>query len=101
MIELKIQISEIDYEALADLLAPAACDALRKNGGVSALLGKSPGVLKKALKVYLKVKGKDGAEKLLTRLTQQNSAAIIRKLEEFARQNGISTRIDGIEIESK
>ena len=101
MIELKIQISDMDYEALAEALAPAACDALRKNGGVSALLGKSPGALKKAVKIHLRLKGKGGAEQLLARLTQQNSAAIIGKLEEFAREHGVSVHIAGIEIESK
>ena len=101
MMELRIQISDLDYDALADLLAPAACNALGKSGGLSALLGRSPGALKRAVKVYLRVKGKSGAEKLLSRLVRQNSAAIIEKLEAFASQHGISAQIDGVALESK
>ena len=101
MIELKIQISDVDYEALAEVLAPLACDALCEKGGVSTLLGKHPAALKSALRAYLAVKGTRGMEKLLVRLVEKNRDTMIEKLESLAEQRGISAHIDSIGIESK
>ncbi|MGM9662856.1 MAG: hypothetical protein ACI3WR_07205 [Oscillospiraceae bacterium] len=98
MLKLELELSDIDYEALAERLLPLLGDKLRQNGGAGALLGGASSAMAKAALSALPQERKD---RMAADLINGSAAAIAEAIQRAAAQNGVSCRISGLHAETE
>lgn len=99
MIKLELELSEVDYNALLDLL-PMMGDQLRRSGNPLGMLlsnGMSGGMAKKLLATV----PQNQKDALVCDLINGNSERIKKKAEQSADQRGIRVKISRIHASSK
>ncbi|MCD8147887.1 MAG: hypothetical protein LUD84_11550 [Clostridiales bacterium] len=95
MIKLELEISEVEYETLLDLL-PQMGEQLRQSGNPVGMLlsnGMSSGMARRVLSTL----SQEQKDKLAADLINGNSQKLIDKTEELARQNGVGLKIASLE----
>ncbi|MCD8189243.1 MAG: hypothetical protein LUD78_03325 [Clostridiales bacterium] len=95
MIKLELEISEVEYETLLNLL-PKVGEQLRQSGNPVGMLlsnGMSAGMAKRVLSTL----SQEQKDKLAADLINGSSQKIIGKTEEVARQNGVGLKIASLE----
>ncbi len=98
MLEIKILVSDIDYDGAVELAAPAAADKLAVRGG---LMGKLLGNKKRLLWVirkYLNRKSQAERDKLAADLSARYRGQIIEKAAAFAAEKGVTLQIRDISV---
>ncbi|MCD8353487.1 MAG: hypothetical protein LUC47_04135 [Clostridiales bacterium] len=99
MIKLELEISEVDYETLLNLL-PQMGEQLRQSGNPVAMLlsnGMSAGMAKKVLSTL----SQEQKDRLAADLINGNSRKLIDKTEELAQQNGVGLKIASLEATAR
>ena len=101
MIDIKISVSTVDYEAALDTLLPVLLEHLSKkteNAFLSSILSKTKGVSSIATKAALKTLPQDTRDDLAVACLNHYKDDIQRLLTEVSKQKGIALQIDGINI---
>ena len=101
MIDIKISVSNVDYEAALDTLRPVLLEHLSKkteNAFLSSILSKTKGVSSIAAKAALKTLPQDTRDDLAVACLNHYKDDIQRLLTEVSKQKGIALQIDGINI---
>ena len=101
MIDIKISVSNVDYEAALDTLLPVLLEHLSKkseNAFLSSILSKTKGVSSIAAKAALKALPQDTRDDLAVACLNHYKEDIQRLLTEASKQKGIALQIDGIDI---
>ncbi|WP_195975947.1 hypothetical protein [Hydrogeniiclostridium mannosilyticum] len=101
MIDIKISVSNVDYEAALDTLLPVLLEHLSKkteNAFLSSILSKTKGVSSIAVKAALKTLPQDTRDDLAVACLNHYKDDIQRLLTEASKQKGIALQIDGINI---
>jgi len=101
MIEITLRVSEVDYDALVDVLSPLVAERMSQRGGIlRKLMGKESRIGTLAHGI---LKGKSYREKeaLAVELAMKNREMLAEKLTELAHSNGISLQVDSLQIESE
>ncbi len=99
MIKLELEISEVDYETLLNLL-PQMGEQLRQSGNPVGMLlsnGMSAGMAKKVLSTL----SQEQKDRLAADLINGNSRKLIDKTEELAQQNGVGLKIASLEATAR
>ena len=97
MLEVKILISDLDYDGVLELAAPLAAENLTQKGGLMGKLAGSVDGLKKLLyNKYLAGKTQDQRDQLAAELVAKNQGLLLEKATELARKNGIKVQIRDI-----
>ncbi|MCC8076502.1 MAG: hypothetical protein LIO95_11305 [Clostridiales bacterium] len=99
MIKLELEISEVDYEALLNLL-PQMGEQLRRSGNPVGMLlsnGMSTGMAKRVLSTL----SQEQKDRLAADLINGNSQKLIDKTEDLARQNGVGLKIASVEATAR
>ena len=97
MLEIKILISDLDYDGVLELAAPLAAEKLTQKGGLMGKLAGSVDGLKKLLyNKYLAGKTQDQRDQLAAELVAKNQGLLLEKATELARKNGIKVQIRDI-----
>lgn len=98
MLEIKLCVDDVDYEALLDCLAPFIGDALKEKGGIAALAGGKQNFLRGMGKLFLKAKGSAGAEEAIVQLAQKKNKLFTKKIEDLATKNGIKLHVQTLDV---
>ena len=101
MIDIKISVSNVDYEAALDTLLPVLLEHLSKkteNAFLSSILSKTKGVSSIAAKAALKTLPQDTRDDLAVACLNHYKDDIQRLLTEVSKQKGIALQIDGLNI---
>lgn len=101
MIDIKISVSNVDYEAALDTLLPVLLEHLSKkseNAFLSSILSKTKGVSSIAAKAALKALPQDTRDDLAVACLNHYKEDIQRLLTEASKQKDIALQIDGIDI---
>ncbi|MCD7844052.1 MAG: hypothetical protein LUG17_05465 [Clostridiales bacterium] len=99
MIKLELEISEVDYETLLNLLPQMGEQLLQSGNPVGMLLsnGMSTGMAKRVLSTL----SQEQKDRLAADLINSNSRKLIDKTEELARQNGVGLKIASVEATAR
>lgn len=100
MLEIKILISELDYDGVMELAAPLAAEKLAQKGGLMGrLAGSSVGGLKKLIyNKYLAGKTQDQRDQLAAELVARNQGFLMEKAAELAKKNGVNVQVKDISV---
>lgn len=104
MIDIKILVSEVDYESILDSLSPILLDYLSRNSEnafFSSILLKTKGISSVAAKAALKVLPQNTKDELATICLNHYKEDIIHIFTEMLEQKGISIKIEGVEISAQ
>lgn len=99
MIQLTINISDLDYDSLLSQYLPQLTDKLRESGNPVAMLLSNgmPASMAQNIVRGLPQKAKD---QLAADLLNANAAKLMDKVEQTARDNGISVSVSGLHAEA-
>ena len=99
MLEIKILISELDYDGVVELAAPLAAEKLAQNGGLMGrLAGSGDGLKKLVYNKYLAGKGQDQRDQLAAELAMKNQDLLMTKAAELAKKNGVHVQVRDISV---
>ena len=101
MIDVKISVNNVDYEAALDTLLPVLLEHLSKkseNAFLASVLSKTKGVSSIAAKAALKALPQDTRGGLAVACLNHYKEDIQRLLTEASKQKGIALQIEGIDI---
>ena len=93
MVKIEIELSDIDYEALAEQYLPLVADKLNAGGGAAALLagGVSGGMAKRMLSAMPQA----SKDRLAAELINSNRDKLIEVFEDFLAKQRLSARVNG------
>ena len=99
MLEIKLYVSDIDYDVIVDTALPKVVDKLSQKGTfLGKILKKREKMLGKIAHKFLKKRGQDGTEQLLVDLAKKKRQLLIEKASEIVNKKGIDLRIVGIDV---
>jgi hypothetical protein len=103
MLELKLKVSELDYDSLTELLLPAIFEQMGQGSDSplwSRLLFSSQGLTESAAKAVLKKMSKEKKDELLIKYINKNSSKIAELFMKMALGQGINMTIDEVKAVS-
>ena len=97
--EIKINIDDIDYEALADRMMPLLISQLSndREDVATRLMLLSQGFTESAVKMILSKMPKEKKDQLLVRLINKNKPQIMELIGEMALSQGIRLNVNDVE----
>lgn len=98
MLEIKLLISDLDYDAVADLVLPAVSDKLTQKGGVVGKLAGSKESLSRMAHSFLASKGQDERDQLAADIAMKKQSLIMEKAADFAKEKGLGVQIRDISV---
>lgn len=104
MIDIRISVSDVDYEAALDTLLPVLVEHFSKKSKdsfLSSLLLKTKGISIIAAKAALKTLPQDMKDELAEACLNYYKEDIARMLTEMAEQKGIALKIESVEVAAK
>ena len=96
MIEVRILLDDIDYDALAELLLPLIAEKLEEKGGFMALLGRNKDGMAGVARHLLKTMSQEKRDEFLLQLLQEKKPLVLKKATEKAAQLRTGVRIADI-----
>ena len=96
MIEVRILLDDIDYDALAELLLPLIAEKLEEKGGFMALLGRNKDGMAGVARHLLKTMSQEKRDEFLLQLLQEKKSLVLKKANEKAAQLRTGVRIADI-----
>ena len=93
MIEVRILLDDIDYDALAELLLPLIAEKLEEKGGFMALLGRNKDGMAGVARHLLKTMSQEKRDEFLLQLLQEKKSLVLKKANEKAAQLRTGVRI--------
>lgn len=100
MIKLEMELDELDYDAMLELMLPRLTEQLRSSGNPVGMLltnGMPMGMAKKIVAGL----SQDQKDKLLCDMLNANKARLISKAERFAQQNGVHGKVVDVRASRK
>ena len=99
MLEIKLYVSDIDYDGIVDMALPKVAEKLSQKGTfLGKLLKKREKMLGKAAHKFLAKRGQEGTEKLIADLSAKKRKLLIEKASGIVEKKGISMRVVGIDV---
>lgn len=99
MLEVKILISDLDYDGVVELAAPLVAEKLSQKGGLMGRLAGSIDGLKKLIyNKYLVGKTQEERDQLAAELVTKNQKLLMEKATELAEKNGIRIQVREISL---
>ena len=99
MLEVKILISDLDYDGVVELAAPLVAEKLSQKGGLMGRLAGSVDGLKKLIyNKYLAGKTQEERDQLAAELVTKNQKLLMEKAAELAEKNGIRIQVREISL---
>ena len=98
MLELRLLVSDLDYDDLVDVIVPLAADKVAERGGLLGKLAASRERLSAAAHKFLVGKNQDQRDRLAAELAEKNRALLIKKAAELAEKKGIHVQVCDITI---
>ncbi len=99
MLEVKILISDLDYDGVVELAAPLVAEKLSQKGGLMGRLAGSIDGLKKLIyNKYLAGKTQEERDQLAAELVTKNQKLLMEKATELAEKNGIRIQVREISL---
>jgi hypothetical protein len=90
MLHLELELNELDYNALADLLLPLMAEELKKSGNpISALAANSPAMAKKLISSL----PREQLDALAAQAINKNGPLMARRAEELGKEQGVGVRV--------
>ncbi len=96
MIEFRLLVDEIDYEALTRYLAPLLADKMGEKGGLGALLGGRKEPLTKMAVQMVKSMGQEEKDELLLRLISEKGDMLVQRVNKSAAKRAVGIHVDSI-----
>ncbi len=93
MIELKILLDDIDYDALAEYLLPLVAEKLEDRGGILSLLGRNSDNLLPLARQMLSAMSPEKKDEILLQLLSEKKESLLRRANEKARREGVGVKI--------
>lgn len=100
MIELKLQVSDVDYDTLAELLLPAVLEQMGRGADSplwSRLLLSSQGFTAGAAKAVLARLSKEKKDEMLVSYINKNGSKIAELFMKMAAAKGVGLTVAGVE----
>ena len=98
MLEVKILLSDLDYDDVADLVVPLVSDRLAAKGGLIGKIAGKKEELLKAVHKFLSQKNQDERDQFLAELVTKERSLIIEKAADFAEKKGVKVQICDISV---
>ena len=99
MLEVKILISDLDYDGVVELVAPLAAAKLSQKGGLMGrLAGSTDGLKKLVYNKYLAGKSQEQRDQMAAELAMKNQDLLMTKAVELARKNGVHVQVRDISV---
>ena len=99
MLEIKILISDLDYDGVVELAAPLAAEKLAQKGGLMGRLSGSVEGLKKLIyNKYLAGKTQEERDQLAAELAAKHQKLLMEKAAELAERNGVHVQVRDISL---
>ena len=89
MLEIKILISDLDYDGVVELAAPLAAEKLAQKGGLMKKLSYNKNLAGKT---------QDQREQLAAELVARNQGFLMEKAAELAKKNGVNVQVKDISV---
>lgn len=98
--EIKINVDNIDYESLAELMMPMLLDHMSKDDEdlMSRLMLLSQGFTSSTVKLILSRMSQERKDELLIRMINKNKPRIMKFISDMAESQGI--RMDVVDVEA-
>lgn len=101
MIEIKIRVSDVDYEGASEVLLPKIMKHLAKKSGnpfLKGVLSKTKDISSTAAVALLKTLSKEKKDELAVMCLNYYQDKITRALVEASEKEGISLKVQGMEV---
>ena len=99
MLEIKLYVSDIDYDGIVDMALPKVADKLSKKGTfLGKMVKKREKTLGKIAHKFLAKIGQEGTEELIADLAKKKRQMLIDKASGIVEKKGISMRVVGIDV---
>ena len=98
MLEVRVLVSDIDYDGIVDMALPLVADKLTAKGGLLAKFAGQKDRLGNIAHKFIAKRGQDGMEKLIADLATKKRSLIIEKAAAAAAKKGIGVQIVGIDV---
>lgn len=98
MLEIKILVSDIDYDGVVDMALPKVADKLTAKGGLLSKLAGRKDKLGDIAHKFIKKKGQSGMEETIANLATKKRSMIMEKASQIAAKKGIGVQILGIDV---
>ena len=99
MLEVKILISDLDYDGVVELAAPLIAEKLSQKGGLMGRLAGSVEGLKKLIyNKYLAGKTQEERDQLAAELVTKHQKLLMEKAAELAERNGVCVQVRDISL---
>ena len=99
MLEIKLYVSDIDYDGIVDMALPKVTDKLSKKGTfLGKMVKKREKTLGKIAHKFLAKRGQEGTEELIADLAKKKRQMLIDKASGIVEKKGISMRVVGIDV---
>ena len=99
MLEIKVRVSDVDYDKLADILLPLLATELAEKGGLWGLAGRNPKTAGKIAHRFVRKKGNDGMETVVEKLAAKNKTSMMQKVISLAEKKQIRFHLVDISVE--
>lgn len=96
MIEFRLLVDEIDYEALTRYLAPLLADKVGEKGGLAALLSGRKEPLTNMAVQMVRSMGQAEKDELLLRLIAEKGDMLVKKLNKTAADEAVGVHVESI-----
>ena len=98
MLEIKVLVSEVDYDGLADVLLPKLAEALAEKGGLWRLAEKGEKPLSAAAHKLIARKTPEELDGLVAELAEKKKALLLEKAAELLEKNSVSAQLCDISV---
>ena len=98
MLEVKILLSDLDYDDVADLVVPLVSDRLAAKGGLIGKIAGKKEELLKAVHKFLSQKDQNELDQFLADFVAKKHSLIIEKAAGFAETKGVKVQICDITV---
>ena len=99
MLEVKLYVSDIDYEGIVDMALPKVTQKLSDKGSfIGKIVKKREKMLGKAAHKFLTKRGQEGTEQLIANLAAKKRSLLIDKASSAVKKKGLDMRIVGIDV---
>ena len=98
MLEVKILLSDLNYDDVADLVVPLVSDRLAAKGGLIGKIAGKKDELLKAVHKFLSQKDQDERDQFLAELVTKKRSLILEKAADFAEKKGVKVQICDISV---
>ena len=101
MIEVKLLLDEIDYDALVEWIAPLAAEKMEAKGGVLGLLGRNKDGLTGVARHLLKTMSQAKRDEFLLQLLEEKKGILLTKANEKSATEKLGVKVIDITARKK